>query len=203
MPLCILPSLRLTLFRIALLRDETRMLVLGRHSAGKPKIGIYSSSGIHLASLTVCQGIILRPDSDEFSSCQWDLSAPVMMGWTPDEQLVVMADDGTYRIYDLSSALAGLNTSHPESVKHAGDYHQYSLGGEIADVGVIEGEVHEHGFVVLTGNLAFVHVKGFTGGRPTTLTTSGMLVITLPGRPYAYRPSRNECPASCVDGNLA
>lgn len=39
--------------RVALLRDESKMLVLGRHSAGRPKIAIYSSSGIHLASLTV------------------------------------------------------------------------------------------------------------------------------------------------------
>jgi hypothetical protein len=99
-----------------------------------------------------------------------------MMGWTQDEQLLVMSDDGTYRIYDLSSASAGIdNTSHPDSAKSAGagEYHQYSLGGEIADVGVIEGQVHEEGFVVLTGSLAFVHVKGFTGGRPTTLAASG------------------------------
>ena len=107
------------------------------------------------------------------ASCQWDLSVPVMMGWTAEEQLIVMADDGTYRIYDLSSASAGVNTSHPDSVKHAGEYHQYSLGGEIADVGVIEGQVHDDGFVVLTGSLAFVHVKGFTGGRPMTLAASG------------------------------
>lgn len=125
-----------------------------------------------------------------------------MMGWTPDEQLVVMADDGTYRIYDLSSASAGVNTSHPESTTYTGEYHQYSLGGEIADVGVIEGQVHEDGFVVLTGSLAFVHVKGFTGGRPTTLAASGKLIIILPGRSYTYCLSRNECPASCVDRNL-
>ena len=96
------------------------------------------------------------------------------MGWTPDEQLVVMADDGTYRIYDLSAASAGIS-SHDASPSGAGagEYHQYTLGGEIADVGVIEGQVHEEGFVVLTGSLAFVHVKGWQGGRPATLAASG------------------------------
>lgn len=100
------------------------------------------------------------------------------MGWTPDEQLLVMSDDGTYRIYDLSSASAGIDTSHPEKTG-AGEYHQYSLGGEIADVGVIEGQVHEEGFVVLTGSLAFVHVKGFTGGCPTTLAAGGKFQFLL------------------------
>ncbi|KAJ9095730.1 hypothetical protein QFC20_006597 [Naganishia adeliensis] len=87
-----------------------------------------------------------------------------------------MADDGTYRIYDLSAASAGISShdTSPSSGAGAGEYHQYTLGGEIADVGVIEGQVHEDGFVVLTGSLAFVHVKGWQGGRPATLAASGM-----------------------------
>lgn len=139
------------------------------------------------------------------SDPQWDLSSPVMMGWTPHEQLVVMADDGTYRIYDLSSASAGTNSAHPDSSTRAGEYHQYSLGGEIADVGVIEGQVHEDGFVVLTGSLAFVHVKGWTGGRPTTLAASGK-----PGKNPLFLPctcidpyaQRNERTATRMDRHL-
>lgn len=105
-----------------------------------------------------------------------------MMGWTPDEQLIVMADDGTYRVYDLSAASAGISSGHaesPASVPGAGEYHQYTLGGDIADVGVIEGQVHEDGFVVLTGSLAFVHVKGWSGGRPVTLAASGKFAFVF------------------------
>ncbi|KAJ9105541.1 hypothetical protein QFC19_003523 [Naganishia cerealis] len=101
-----------------------------------------------------------------------------MMGWTPEEQLVVMAEDGTYRIYDLSAASAGIHTrGDPLPVSSAsliaGEYRQYTLGSDVADVGVISGQVHEEGFVVLTGNLSFVHVKGWQGGRATALCASG------------------------------
>jgi hypothetical protein len=104
-----------------------------------------------------------------------------MLGWTPEEELLVMAEDGTYRIYDLSAASAGISTARagdpaaliPSASLVAGEYRQYTLGSEVADVGVISGQVHDDGFVVLTGSLAFVHVKGWKGGRATALSATG------------------------------
>jgi len=37
----------------ALIRDERKVMLLGKHSPGKPKIHIYTSSGILVNSLTV------------------------------------------------------------------------------------------------------------------------------------------------------
>ena len=39
----------------ALLRDERKMMVLGQHTAGKPKINVYSTAGQHIVTLTVRQ----------------------------------------------------------------------------------------------------------------------------------------------------
>jgi hypothetical protein len=56
-----LPALTFTILSfiangLALLRDETKMVLLGRHNVGKPKILVYSSSGIQIASLSVSLG---------------------------------------------------------------------------------------------------------------------------------------------------
>jgi hypothetical protein len=42
----------------ALMRDERKVMLLGKHSAGKPKIQIYSSSGIPLSTITVYSALI-------------------------------------------------------------------------------------------------------------------------------------------------
>ncbi|KAJ9113615.1 hypothetical protein QFC22_005923 [Naganishia vaughanmartiniae] len=109
-----------------------------------------------------------------------------MLGWTPDEELLVMAEDGTYRMYNLSAASAGIHSNTrsgdattliPSASLIAGEYRQYSLGSEVADVGVVSGQVHDEGLVVLTGSLTYLHVKGWTGGRPSALCATGMNVL--------------------------
>lgn len=58
-----------------------------------------------------------------------------------------------YRIYELS-----------------GEYRQYSLGSEAESLGVISVQAYDEGFVALLGDLTFMHVKGWQGGRPTLLS---------------------------------
>jgi hypothetical protein len=73
-----------------------------------------------------------------------------------DERLVVLNEEGVYRIYDLQ-----------------GDYQQYSLGTEAGELGVIDARIHENGLVALTGSLTLLEVKDWEGGRPLTLANPG------------------------------
>ena len=78
-------------------------------------------------------------------------------GWTGDERLVVLNEEGVYRLYDLQ-----------------GDYVQHSLGGDAAEVGVIDAKIHEAGLVALTGSLQLLEVKGWEGNRAMALANPGM-----------------------------
>lgn len=80
----------------------------------------------------------------------------IKLGWTFDEKLVVLNEEGIYRIYDLQ-----------------GDYQQHSLGADASETGVLDARIHENGMVILTGNLTLLEVKGFDGGRPMTLAVPG------------------------------
>jgi len=83
----------------------------------------------------------------------------VCFGWTYDERLVVLNEEGTYRVYDLQ-----------------GDYQQYSLGSEASELGVIDARIHDNGLVALTGSMALLEVKDWQGGRPLSLANTGKLV---------------------------
>ncbi|KAL0578223.1 Vacuolar protein sorting-associated protein 16 [Marasmius crinis-equi] len=87
----------------------------------------------------------------------WDQGKIIRFGWTFDERLVVLNEEGTYRIYDLQ-----------------GDYQQHSLGGEAAELGVVDAKIHESGLVALTGSLTLLEVKGWEGARPLTLANPGL-----------------------------
>jgi len=80
----------------------------------------------------------------------------VRFGWTSDERLVVLNEEGTYRLFDLQ-----------------GDYQQYSLGTEAAEMGIVDARIHENGLVALTGSLTLLEAKGWEGGRPLTLANPG------------------------------
>jgi WD40 repeat protein len=125
---------------IALMRDERKVMLLGRHSAGKPKISIYTSSGLPITTLV------------------WDLSPPILIHFTP-EYLLVLSDEGTYRLYDRSNPQV---------------YTQYTLGAEVAELGLVSAKAYDDGFVVLSGGLGFLEVKGWNGGRVSALAASGM-----------------------------
>lgn len=77
--------------------------------------------------------------------------------WTYDEHLVVLNEEGVYRVYDLQ-----------------GDYSQHSLGSEAQEAGVVEAVIYETGLVALTGNLALIEIKDWEGGRPISLASPGM-----------------------------
>ncbi|WVR04982.1 hypothetical protein IAU60_001994 [Kwoniella sp. DSM 27419] len=121
---------------IAMIRDERKLLVSNRHP-GKPKIQLYTSSGLPIGTIP------------------WDLSAPVLLHFT-STSLVAMSDEGVYRVYDLSN---------PATFK------QYSLGGE-GESGVVDARAWEDGMVVLTGNLEWIEVRGWKGGRAIPLASS-------------------------------
>lgn len=66
-----------------------------------------------------------------------------------------------YRVYDLQ-----------------GDYQQWSLGSDAAEMGVIDAHIHENGLVAMTGALALLEVKGWEGGKPLTLASSGEKIFS-------------------------
>ncbi|ODN84868.1 hypothetical protein L202_00723 [Cryptococcus amylolentus CBS 6039] len=123
---------------VAMIRDERKIMLLGRHAAGKPKIYVYTSSGILLSTLT------------------WDLTPPVLLHFT-SQNLIVLSDEGLYRVYDLSNPT---------------EYKQYTLGSEVSSVGIIEAQAWEDGLVVLTGDLQFLEVRRWGGGRAVPLCPS-------------------------------
>ena len=74
-------------------------------------------------------------------------------------RLIALSDEGTYRVYDLSN---------PQS------FSQYTLGGEAGEMGIVSARAYDDGFVVLTGALQVLEVKGWTGSRPMSLASSRM-----------------------------
>lgn len=79
--------------------------------------------------------------------------------------LVVVSDEGTYRLYDLSN---------PQQ------YTQHTLGSEVNEMGILSAKGYDDGFVVLTGGLQFMEVAGWKGGRVTPLIASGMSMLLMP-----------------------
>ncbi|KAI0712429.1 vacuolar protein sorting-associated protein 16 [Earliella scabrosa] len=126
---------------IALMRNTTKIVALG-HAApafSKAQIQVYSPAG---------EGLLLL---------SWDQGKIIRFGWTGDERLVVLNEEGVYRIYDLQ-----------------GEYQQYSLGNEAGEMGIIDARIHETGLVALTGSLTFLEVKEWVGGKPLTLANPGL-----------------------------
>lgn len=84
---------------------------------------------------------------------QWDSPSKILsLGWTASEALVVLTQDGTYRLYTLATGPL------PPA------YTQHSLGSDAADTGIVDARIWEDGMVVLLANLAFVEVKGWGKG---------------------------------------
>ena len=77
-------------------------------------------------------------------------------GWTDDERLVILNEEGVYRLYDLQ-----------------GDYQQYSLGSEAGELGIVDAYIYESGLVAITGSLTLLEVKGWEGARPLSLANPG------------------------------
>lgn len=117
---------------IALMRDTSKpQIVTGKQALGKPRIYIYSSSGVLLQTIL------------------WDATVKIVcFGFTAAESLVVLMQDGNYRLYPLS-----VNASSTSA-----GYSQYSLGQEATESGIVEARIFESGMVALLGSLTFVHL---------------------------------------------
>jgi hypothetical protein len=159
-----------------MIRDDRKPVLLGRHPIGKPKISVYSSAGGLLQTIQVRFSAGPRGSSLADALCapclsQWDAPTRIVsLGWTLNESLVVLTQDGTYRLYALSTGAT------PPS------YTQHSLGSDAQESGVIEAKIYEEGMVALLGSLAFVEVKGWqktsdeggVGGKVTVLASAGL-----------------------------
>ncbi len=97
------------------------------------------------------------PDLTDFAVDSGTKERLFALAGTPRRTWVVINEEGTYRVYDLQ-----------------GDYQQYSLGSEAAELGVIDARIHEDGLVALTGSLTFLEVKGWKGTRPLVLANPGI-----------------------------
>ncbi|CAG8580065.1 14623_t:CDS:10 [Gigaspora margarita] len=116
---------------IAMIRDDKKVLALQKQQPVKPTIYLYTSAGKLLEQL------------------QWDKGRIIKMGWTDVEQLVVVMEDGTIRLYDIH-----------------GDFTQFSLGKEAKDHLVIDCQIWGTGLVALTGNFRLIALTNFEEPRP-------------------------------------
>ena len=91
---------------------------------------------------------------------QWDQGKIIHFGWTSDERLVVLNEEGVYRLYDLQ-----------------GDYQQFSLGNEAAEMGIVDARIHPNGLVALSGSLTLLEIKVWEGAKPLTLSNPGQLCL--------------------------
>ncbi|EKM77345.1 hypothetical protein AGABI1DRAFT_77347 [Agaricus bisporus var. burnettii JB137-S8] len=126
---------------IALMRDTSKIVTFNRSvpAMSKSQVQVYSLAGEPVLSLS------------------WDRAKIVRFGWTLDERLVLLNEEGVYRIYDLQ-----------------GEYQQYSLGTEAAELGVLDARIHDNGLVALTNNYTLLEVKDWDGGRSLTLANTGL-----------------------------
>ncbi|KAG8959165.1 hypothetical protein FRC03_008376 [Tulasnella sp. 419] len=124
----------------ALMRDPHKMVAFGQGTFTRPTIQVFSSAGELLLALP------------------WDQGNVIAFGWTSAEQLVVLNDEGIYRIHDLQ-----------------GDYQQFSLGSEAAELGIIDAKIYESGMVAMTSNVGLLEVKGWGGGKPLILANTGLV----------------------------
>ncbi|CAG8569116.1 1317_t:CDS:10 [Ambispora gerdemannii] len=116
---------------IAMIRDDKKVLLLQKQQPVKPTIYLYTSAGKLMEQL------------------QWDKGRIITMGWTDTEQLIVVLEDGTIRLYDIH-----------------GEYTQFSLGKEANDHSVIDCQIWGTGLVALTGNFKLISLANFEEPRP-------------------------------------
>ncbi|KAL3423212.1 vacuolar protein sorting-associated protein [Phlyctema vagabunda] len=122
---------------IALLRDETKLHSFRGSQASKSSIDLYS-----------CAGKLIR-------RINWDKGSIKGLGWSDDEQLLVVTIDGTVRCYDLQ-----------------GDFSQFSLGHGSEDLGVTACRFYGSGFVALLSNNQLIAVSRYEEPRPKLLATA-------------------------------
>jgi hypothetical protein len=108
---------------IAAIRNE-KLIIAVTGGQMKPTMQIYTSSG------------------EKISSFIWDKGKLVGMGWTDNEKLICVLQDGSVLIYNVLGELVG----------------QFTLGRECKEQGVLDVKIWGTGLVALTGELQLVAV---------------------------------------------
>jgi vacuolar protein sorting-associated protein 16 len=123
---------------LALWRDESKIARYRVGASTKSTIDIYSSAGKLISNIS------------------WDKGSIRGLGWSDDERLLVVTEDGTVRCY------YGLH----------GDFSPFSLGHGSEEFGVKSCRFWSHGFVALLSNNALVAVSSFDEPRPKLLAAA-------------------------------
>ncbi|KAK5137309.1 hypothetical protein LTR08_000279 [Meristemomyces frigidus] len=122
---------------VALYRGEDKIHSYRNSQAAKPSIDIYS-----------CAGKLIR-------QIPWDRGTIKAVGWSEDERLLVVTEDGKVRSYaDLQ-----------------GDYTPFTLGHGSEEHGVLSCKFWSNGLVALLGNNNLVAVTRYDEPRPQLLAT--------------------------------
>jgi vacuolar protein sorting-associated protein 16 len=118
-----------------LFRDESKITRYRGSSVAKSTIDIYS-----------CAGKLI-------SRFNWDKGSIRGFGWSEDEQLIAVTEDGTVRCY------CGLH----------GDFQPFSLGHGAEEFGVVACRFWLSGFVALLSNNSMIAVSSYEEPRPKIL----------------------------------
>lgn len=126
-------------FFSALWRDESKITKFrSRSAAAKPSIDVYSCAGKLISSLN------------------WDAGIIRGVGWSEDERLLVVTEDGSVRCYH------GLH----------GEFQSFSLGHGAEEFGVRSCQFWSHGFVALLSNNSLIAVSSYDEPRPRLLASA-------------------------------
>lgn len=123
---------------LALWRDNSKIT--------KYRSGLTNKTGVDIYS---CAGKLI-------SHINWDKGPIKGLGWSEDERLLVIGEDGTVHCY------FGLH----------GDFHPFSLGHGAEEIGVHSCRFWSHGFVALLKNNTLVSVSSFDEPRPRILSAA-------------------------------
>ncbi|KAM5467397.1 Vacuolar protein sorting-associated protein 16 [Microsporum audouinii] len=123
---------------IALYRDDRRLQRYRDAQTSKSSIDIYSCSGHRICRIN------------------WDHGSIRGLGWSDDEKLLAITEDGTVRCY------YGLS----------GDFTPFSLGSAAEEYGVVVCRFWSTGFVALLSNNQLVAVSHYDEPRPKLLAQS-------------------------------
>ncbi|OAL05339.1 vacuolar protein sorting-associated protein 16 [Phaeosphaeriaceae sp. SRC1lsM3a] len=143
---------------VAIYRDEEKLHAYRGPGVSKSSIDIYS-----------CAGKLIR-------SINWDKGTIKGLGWSEDEKLLVVTEDGTVRCYyDLQ-----------------GDFVPFTLGHDAETLGVVSCKFYSTGFVALLGNNHLVSVASYAEPRPKLLAIPPTETVVSWGIiPPAYSLSRS------------
>eukprot|EP01104_Vermistella_antarctica_P013241 TRINITY_DN397_c0_g1_i3.p1 TRINITY_DN397_c0_g1~~TRINITY_DN397_c0_g1_i3.p1 ORF type:complete len:827 (-),score=204.45 TRINITY_DN397_c0_g1_i3:93-2573(-) len=121
-------------------RDDMKILLVNKQNSIKPTVQLFTSAGALISSFL------------------WDKTRVVGIGWTDDDHLVLVVEDGTVCMYDIHGTLTN----------------QFSLGTEVKEQRVWECRVWGTGLVVITRNYEIYALTDFVEPRPKKLADSGL-----------------------------